>query len=73
MNPACQQALRDEARALLPSDEVTCGADTLARASYTKAVLKETLRLNPVSVGVGRVLQHDTVFSGYLVPSGVRI
>ncbi|CAB4056274.1 DIB [Lepeophtheirus salmonis] len=35
------------------------------------AVLKETLRLNPVSVGIGRICQtSDAVFSGYSVPKG---
>lgn len=36
-----------------------------------KAVLKESLRLNPVSVGIGRVLAQDAMLSGYRVPRGV--
>lgn len=45
--------------------------NVLRRASYTKAVIKESLRLNPISVGVGRILQTDVVLNGYQVPKGV--
>ena len=38
--------------------------------SYGKLVLKEVLRLHPVSVGISRLLQRDCVFSGYHVPAG---
>lgn len=41
--------------------------------SYSKAVLKETFRLNPVSVGVGRTTNTDLILSGYNVPKGVNI
>lgn len=45
--------------------------EVLNQAQYAKAVLKESLRLRPVSVGIGRVLQKDAEFSGYHVPEGV--
>ena len=38
--------------------------------SYGKHVLKEALRLHPVSVGTSRTLEKDGVFSGYHVPKG---
>lgn len=41
--------------------------------SYSKAVLKETFRLNPVSVGVGRITNTDLILSDYKVPKGVNI
>ena len=53
------------------NDEIT--TEMLKKATYTKAVLKETFRLNPISVGIGRILQCDTVLSGYQVPKGVSI
>lgn len=31
-------------------------------------MLKETFRLNPISIGVGRILNKDTILSGYMVP-----
>lgn len=39
--------------------------------TYSKAVLKETFRLNPVSVGVGRITNTDLILNGYNVPKGV--
>jgi len=35
--------------------------------------LKESLRMFPVSVGVGRVLPIDSVFSGFHVPAGTVV
>lgn len=47
--------------------------EVLQQASYAKAVLKESLRLRPISVGIGRVLQNEAKFTGYQVPEGVSI
>lgn len=53
-------------------DEIT--VDKMAnQLSYSKAVLKETFRLNPVSVGVGRTTNTDLVLSGFNVPKGVSL
>lgn len=41
------------------------------KLTYCKAVLKETFRLNPVSVGVGRITNSDLILSGYHVPKEV--
>ncbi|XP_037933752.1 cytochrome P450 302a1, mitochondrial [Teleopsis dalmanni] len=35
---------------------------------YTRAVLKEVFRLNPISIGVGRILNKDLILSNYFVP-----
>lgn len=43
----------------------------ISEAKYLKAVLRETYRLRPVSIGVGRIMQEDTVIQGYRVPKGV--
>jgi len=40
---------------------------TLKHFRYGKLVLKETLRLYPISVGIGRVLQSDEIIGGYMV------
>lgn len=53
------------------TDEIT--AEKLNhKLSYSKAVLKESFRLNPVSVGVGRTTNTDLILNGYHVPKGVR-
>jgi hypothetical protein len=47
--------------------------NALKKFSFAKVVLKESLRMFPVSVGVGRVLPDQAVFSGYQVPPGTII
>lgn len=56
----------------MPADD-SITEDMLQKATYTKAVIKELNRMNPVSVGVGRILAEDTVLSNYQVPAGVSI
>lgn len=72
-NQLVQEKLFDEIFKLLPdpNSEITT-AMLNSQIPYTKAVLKETFRLNPVSIGVGRILNKDVVLSGYRVPAGVR-
>ncbi|XP_078044253.1 cytochrome P450 302a1, mitochondrial [Augochlora pura] len=72
-NQDAQEKLRKEATQLLPDPNQPITADILRNASYTKAVIKESLRLNPISVGVGRILQTDVVLSGYQVPKGTVV
>lgn len=73
-HPDVQERVFQEALKVLPnydSDEIT--VDKMAnQLGYSKAVLKETFRLNPVSVGVGRTTNTDLILSGYNVPNGVR-
>uniref|UniRef100_A0A8D8Z6N7 Cytochrome P450 302a1, mitochondrial n=1 Tax=Cacopsylla melanoneura TaxID=428564 RepID=A0A8D8Z6N7_9HEMI len=38
--------------------------------SYAKAVIKESFRMAPISVGVGRTLGKHAVLNGYHVPAG---
>lgn len=71
-NPDKQNLMRRELNKVLPSADVNIVNEHMNQCVYTKAVIKEVLRLNPISVGVGRTLQTDAIFSEYLVPSGVR-
>ena len=57
---------------MIPEESDLITPDILKEAVYTKAVLKETFRLFPLSVGVGRILQDDIILSGYVVPKGVN-
>ncbi|XP_023335363.1 cytochrome P450 302a1, mitochondrial [Eurytemora carolleeae] len=68
-NIQAQERLRNECLEL-KSEFGEISREYLHRAVYAKACLKESLRLNPVSVGVGRILPEDTVLGGYLVPKG---
>lgn len=73
-NERVQNLLHEEALKVLPTldDKVTTQVMN-SEIPYTRAVLKETFRLNPISIGVGRVLNHDTILGGYLVPKDVSL
>ena len=45
----------------------------LAAATYARAVLWESLRLSPVAVGAGRILDQSAVLGGFLVPKGTVV
>jgi len=66
-----QEKLRSEAASLLSDRTSPITSEVLRNAAYTKAVIKETLRMNPISVGTGRILQTDVILNGYRVPRGV--
>jgi ecdysteroid 25-hydroxylase CYP302A1 len=68
-----QDLIFQEALKVLPNcDDPITPTIINAGIPYTRSVLKETFRLNPISVGVGRILNKDTVFSGYNVPKSVN-
>ncbi|XP_030747871.1 cytochrome P450 302a1, mitochondrial-like [Sitophilus oryzae] len=66
--PAVQISLFEESKRLLPEKNSKINEDILNGAQYTRAVVKELFRLRPISVGVGRVLNEEAVFSDYSVP-----
>lgn len=72
MNPEKQERLYEEARLVIPEVGGVDGTVLNNDVKYARAVLKETLRLNPIAIGVGRILNKDTVLSGYLIPKGVN-
>lgn len=71
-NENVQEKLRSEATSLLTDRTCSITAEILRKATYTKAVIKESFRMNPISVGIGRILQNDTILNGYRVPRGVK-
>lgn len=68
-----QNFMYQEAKEVLPKcdDQLTSSAMN-SQIPYTRAVLKETFRLNPISIGIGRISNKDMVLSGYHVPKNVR-
>ena len=71
MNPEVQIKLQQESLALLPTAYSPVTSTSLNNATYTRAVLKEIFRLNPISIGISRILAEDTVLGGYFIPRGV--
>ena len=47
--------------------------DQIGRLEYLDAVIKETLRLNPVIPDVGRLLAHPARIGGWDLPAGVAV
>lgn len=70
-NPEAQKKLRAELMTFMPEKHSDVSKDILMKASYLKAVIKETTRLSPVAVGNVRTTQKDMVLSGYQIPKGV--
>lgn len=71
-HPAVQKKLYEESVKVLPERDSPLLAHHLnSGIPYARAVLKEVFRLNPISVGVGRVLSRDLVLGGYHIPKGV--
>ncbi|KAG0710614.1 putative cytochrome P450 49a1 [Chionoecetes opilio] len=72
-NPEAQKKLQKEV------DEVTAGhqgpltSKHLARLSYTKAIIKETFRIFPLTFGFARTLLRDVVLQGYWIPAGYNV
>ncbi|XP_046751899.1 cytochrome P450 CYP12A2-like [Diprion similis] len=69
-NPKAQEKLREEATHVLPKKTSPVTADTLNNVPYLKAVIKESLRLAPVAMGVLRTTNSDVVIGGYRIPKG---
>ncbi|CAL1544316.1 unnamed protein product [Lymnaea stagnalis] len=70
INPEHQQRAADEVLDLLGPDKPVT-PEALAKMNFLKSCVKESMRLNfPLSNGTERILNKDTILSGYLVPKG---
>ncbi|KAF8767671.1 Cytochrome P450 302a1 like protein [Argiope bruennichi] len=72
-NKTVQQKLREEMNELLPTKNDRFTGAPLRKYKYLKYVVKETLRVNPVAIGTGRILQEDLVLSNYCVPAQTMV
>ncbi|XP_013107493.1 cytochrome P450 CYP12A2 [Stomoxys calcitrans] len=72
-NPDKQAKLRQEVLQLLPQKDSEFNETVFKNMPYLRACIKEALRIYPLAVGNGRVLDNDTVLSGYHVPKGTQV
>ena len=64
-----QRQLRQEIKSIADEDIAT----KIKKMRFAKSVLKETLRLHPISVGVSRHTTQECVLSGYQIPPGTLL
>nr|QFU80944.1 cyp302a1 [Eotetranychus kankitus] len=69
----CQDQIRNELNKLLPNKNDPINEETLRQMKYLKACVKESLRINPFSIGTGRVANKDLTIRDYNVPEGTMI
>merc|ERR1719259_1096358 len=71
-NPDKQKVLQEEIDAVIGlSNDIT--AEHLAKLKYLPHAVKEALRLHPITIGIGRRLNEDTVIAGYNVKRGTLV
>lgn len=70
-HPEKQQKLREEILTILPEKSSKLTPASFNSMPYLRAVIKEALRLLPVTNGNIRALDHDSVLQGYRIPKDV--
>ncbi|CAL8071393.1 unnamed protein product [Orchesella dallaii] len=75
VNKRVQDKLYEELRLIDPElkRRIPLSLETLSRATYLKRVVKESMRLYPVSVGTSRVLEEPCVIAGYRLPENTTV
>lgn len=71
-NPKSQKKLQEEIDRVL-GDSAELLPEHIVEMNYLNYVVKESLRLYPISIGNARVLPQDAVLSGYSVPAGCMV
>ncbi|XP_005096577.1 cytochrome P450 27C1-like [Aplysia californica] len=72
-HPEKQQKAADEIMGIMGENEPVT-PKTISEMHYLKACVKESMRLNfPTANGTMRILNQDTVLSGYLVPKDTNV
>lgn len=71
--PAEQQKIFEELQQNIPDPNTPLTSQLLEKNKYTKAFIKEVLRVYSTVIGNGRTLQHDTSICGYMIPKGVQV
>ncbi|CAG0914606.1 unnamed protein product [Notodromas monacha] len=70
-HPRVQEKLFEESKRVLPEKSSPLRAESLSMIPYTRAVVKESMRLFPISIGIGRLAHEDgsTTLSGVEIPA----
>lgn len=71
--PEEQEKIYQELKANIPDPTTPLTIQLLEKNKYTKAFIKEVLRMYSTVIGNGRTLQADTPICGYMIPKGVQI
>lgn len=71
--PAEQQKIYEELKRNMPDPNAPLTMQILEQNKYTKAFIKEVLRMYSTVIGNGRTLQRDTAICGYMIPKGVQV
>lgn len=72
-NPDKQEILRKEILTILPEKDSKLTPSSFDRVPYLRAVIKESLRLSPVTNGNVRATGQNIVLQGYRIPQGVSL
>ncbi|KAL0278225.1 UNVERIFIED_CONTAM: hypothetical protein PYX00_000103 [Menopon gallinae] len=72
-NPEKQEKLFEELARILPTKQTPITAEKLNDMKYLKAVIKESLRVQPIFPGNSRDTVKDLVIGGYQIPKGTRL
>lgn len=71
--PEVQEKIFQELKTNVPDPNTPLTFQLLEKNKYTKAFIKEVLRMYSTVIGNGRTLQHDTPICGYMIPKGVQV
>jgi cytochrome P450 len=71
--PAIQQRWADEARELLGTQPFPADPQTVDKLSYGEAVLRESMRVKPVTPALGAETLRDETILGTRIPTGTRL
>ncbi|GFT88891.1 probable cytochrome P450 49a1 [Nephila pilipes] len=72
-NKNIQRKLREEVMNYLPTKSSRFTGTPLKERQYLNCVIKETLRVNPIAIGTGRIIPEDLELSGYCVPAQTMV
>ncbi|XP_075234663.1 putative cytochrome P450 301a1, mitochondrial [Lycorma delicatula] len=71
--PEQQEKIYQELKEVLPTSDTPLTSSNLQNMHFTRAFIKEVLRMYSTVIGNGRTLQNDMVICGYLIPKGVQL